>query len=590
MRQTARKPSYAAEWLADDRGAIMVIATFFSALIVGLIWYGLGLGEAMIYRERLRETADSVAFNAATIHALGMNMVSMINITMAAVLAILLAATVFLYICIGITLLATACAVLTLGLCGGATDAMVNFDKQVWNVCVDLRKVIFGPTPTKPGILPILNWTEGFVGDLVPWVAHFAVETNGTGVIVRTGEFSPSMIPTRVPILGNWIDQKVDTWYKGLPFSLPSLANKIPAGSNAALKRASAAFKLIPSKSTLRIPDLQRFGLPIQLDKYQILCDHAGNELVQMLAFLIGSIFGGQGEAFINNPFARSVGDLFGFVVGAAPGIFCTGADPLAMLTDGLAHIPLFGKWAAKRAQSWIDKHFPDGLAGQTPQPDTSGTTPDPFKDYEGADWRRTINESIDSMKMFDLAKNGNDWFAVYSTVTGNAALTTGALTGVDVATWGAQSRSPIGSTDDIDGSQAEFYFDCGNTGTNGNDEGLLYAGFGHWGTATDMSPSWSTCKYTANWNMRWKARLRRAHPFQYNVGDSIGVLLYNLSGLERGVRKALQLFESGNSVEVKVVGLDPVKADFEKWISAVVPNVTIHVPDAVKSDVGVYH
>jgi len=45
--------------------------------------------------------------------------------------------------------------------------------------------------------------------------------------------------------------------------------------------------------------------------------------------------------------------------------------------------------------------------------------------------------------------------------------------------------------------------------------------------------------------------------------------------------------------VEVKLVGLDPVKADFEKWVSAVLPNhgtITIHVPDAVKSDVGVYH
>jgi hypothetical protein len=562
-------------WITDDRGAITVIATFMSALIVGLVWYALGLGEAMIYREQMRAAADAVAFDAATIHALGMNMVSMINVTMAAVLAILLAVTVFLFICIGITLLSIACAALTLGACGGATADMLSFDVDVWNFCVDVRKVVFGPTVNIPGILPILDWTEGFVGVLMPWVAHGAVQPvagDYPQAVVSAGIFSPSMVFTRVPILSNFLDQGINSLYKKLPFGLPALAKKVPAGSNSALKTASSALSGTLGESRLHITELQRYGLPIQNDKFSILCDHAGNELVQMLALIVGTVFGLQGESFVNSGFARSVGDIFGFVVGAAPGVFCTGADPVSMLTDGLKHIPLIGGWAARMAQGWIDSNFSDLTAG-TPLPLFSATSgPDPFRDAK-ASWPKTIDKSITPMKVFDLAKNGNDWFAVYSTVKGEPALTTGALTGVQVATWAGQSRSPVETTDAVDGAQAEFYYDCGDTASNENDVGIGYVGPGGWATATDASPSWSTCKYSATWNMRWKARLRRVHPFEYNVGDSIGVLLYNLTGIEGTVQKALGAFEIGSGTSIKIAGLDKLKADFEHWVDAVLPN-----------------
>jgi hypothetical protein len=567
-------------WMEDDRGAITVIATFFSALIVGLIWYTLGLGEAMIYREQVREAADAVAFDAATMHALGMNMVAMINVTMAAVLAVLLAFTVFLFIMIGLTLLNIVCDAVPLldFACLGETPALVAFDREVWDACVDVRKVVFGPTLNIPGIIPVLNWTEGFVGILMPWVARGEVQSVALeypNAVATTGIFSPSMVFTRVPILSNYVDEGINNnLYRKLPFSLPKLATKVPTGSNLALKTASAAL----DGSQLRITDLQRFGLPIQLDKFAILCDHAGNELVQMLAFLVGELFGGEGEAFVNA--AHGMGDIFGLVVGAAPGVFCTGANPVTMLTDSLQQIPFIGGLAARKAQSFIDSHF-SGLSGGTPEPLVNPnpfTNPEPPKLFSEESWQLTIDQSITSMKMFDMAENGDDWFAVYSTVEGRPQLTVGALTGVQVATWGAPSASPIGLDDDIDGSQAEFYFDCGNTATNGNDEGLAFLGTGlgtPFGptTANDMSPSWSSCKYAAPWNMRWKARLRRVHPFEYDVGQSIGVLLYNLTGIESGVSTALGAFQIGKGTEVKLAGLDLLKSDFKKWVDDVLPN-----------------
>jgi hypothetical protein len=79
--------------LARDRGgAIMVLGVFMAALMVAFIYYVKGLGDAILFRERMQDAADSAAFAAATVHARGMNLVALINITTVAVLAVVAAA------------------------------------------------------------------------------------------------------------------------------------------------------------------------------------------------------------------------------------------------------------------------------------------------------------------------------------------------------------------------------------------------------------------------------------------------------------------------------------------------------------------
>src|SRR5437660_153695 len=77
--------------MKDQRGAAMVIGVFMSVFLVGALWYIVGLGDAMIYRQRVQEAADATAFSAAVVHARGMNIIAMINIIMAAVMAVLVA-------------------------------------------------------------------------------------------------------------------------------------------------------------------------------------------------------------------------------------------------------------------------------------------------------------------------------------------------------------------------------------------------------------------------------------------------------------------------------------------------------------------
>jgi len=94
-----RPPEVAATWVArlsaraktvreDQQGAIMVLGIFMCSCIAGLLWYVAGLGDAIVYRERMQEAADAVAFSGAVLHARGMNLIVLINLLMAVVLAI----------------------------------------------------------------------------------------------------------------------------------------------------------------------------------------------------------------------------------------------------------------------------------------------------------------------------------------------------------------------------------------------------------------------------------------------------------------------------------------------------------------------
>jgi len=72
----------------SEGGAVMVMGVFMCACLAGMLWYVIGIGDAILYRERLQEGSDAVAFSAATLHARGMNLIVLINLLMACVLGI----------------------------------------------------------------------------------------------------------------------------------------------------------------------------------------------------------------------------------------------------------------------------------------------------------------------------------------------------------------------------------------------------------------------------------------------------------------------------------------------------------------------
>jgi hypothetical protein len=97
MTADMRATPYSARGLGqDNRGAIMVLGIFMACAMVGLMWYMIGVGDALIWRDRSQEAADSMAFTSAAIHAHSMNIIAFLNIVMSILAAIyLLAAMIF---------------------------------------------------------------------------------------------------------------------------------------------------------------------------------------------------------------------------------------------------------------------------------------------------------------------------------------------------------------------------------------------------------------------------------------------------------------------------------------------------------------
>jgi hypothetical protein len=73
----------------NERGAIMLIAVFFAIFGVAILYYMIGIGQAVLFRERMQDAADATALSAAIANARGMNFIVLINLVMAALLAIL---------------------------------------------------------------------------------------------------------------------------------------------------------------------------------------------------------------------------------------------------------------------------------------------------------------------------------------------------------------------------------------------------------------------------------------------------------------------------------------------------------------------
>lgn len=82
---TAERPQ---NLLDDQRGAIMIMGLFMATMIIGAMWYMKGIGDAIVFRDRMQESADHVVFSSAAVHARGMNLISVINLVMYALTVI----------------------------------------------------------------------------------------------------------------------------------------------------------------------------------------------------------------------------------------------------------------------------------------------------------------------------------------------------------------------------------------------------------------------------------------------------------------------------------------------------------------------
>lgn len=132
------------ELLTDDRGAVMVIGVFMAMLVTGFLYYIIGIGNTIIYRERMQDAADVVAFGAAVTYAKGMNLVALINQIMALLVAIWIVFRVVQSIIMAAKIFCSTIAVL---FCGGAVPAIEAADRFV-----DAAFNLYTNTIMQPGL------------------------------------------------------------------------------------------------------------------------------------------------------------------------------------------------------------------------------------------------------------------------------------------------------------------------------------------------------------------------------------------------------------------------------------------------------
>lgn len=179
----------------DERGAIMVVGIFMCATVVGAMWYVAGIGDTLVFRERIQEAADAGAFSGAALHARGMNLIVLLNLVMACILGIRVALKA-----VQLTLVILGAIFAALGFFFPALEALAG---PCLSAAGEMQSLISELKNPIDQALKALSKAEIGIARVVPAAAC----VGGKFVIDRYGP----------PITTSFVGISVDTVEKGLP-------------------------------------------------------------------------------------------------------------------------------------------------------------------------------------------------------------------------------------------------------------------------------------------------------------------------------------------------------------------------------------
>tara|TARA_B100001750_G_scaffold247855_1_gene275234 strand:+ start:1935 stop:3122 length:1188 start_codon:yes stop_codon:yes gene_type:complete len=78
--------------LRNENGAMLIVGIFMVMFIAAMLYYVVGIGDTVTYRERMQDAADAGAMTGAIFMARGMNIITLMNLTLASVFGVLIAA------------------------------------------------------------------------------------------------------------------------------------------------------------------------------------------------------------------------------------------------------------------------------------------------------------------------------------------------------------------------------------------------------------------------------------------------------------------------------------------------------------------
>lgn len=157
--------------LGDERGAMALVTVFFAVFAVAALYSFVGSVDAVFHRERMQDAVDSATLSSAVLHARSMNFVVLVNIVMAALLAILIAIKLVESLAIIGMAVAAALAWPTFGASLAAIPMLKPIQQAMHTAYEEMK-------PPIEQILEQLNGLSGTVQSVAPGIALGVAELN----------------------------------------------------------------------------------------------------------------------------------------------------------------------------------------------------------------------------------------------------------------------------------------------------------------------------------------------------------------------------------------------------------------------------
>ena len=542
----------------NDAGVVAVSGLAMAVFLTAVLYYEIGVGDAIAFKEQLQDASDAAGFSAAVYHARGMNMIVLLNLMMAAVLAIIVILRV-LEMLFGIVaaLVPAICWIPGMEwLCPleGIADAGEEWAQSA-NEVMD---------PIVHTALKGLNDVATVVAVGMPWVA-----------LIKSGTVGVQYYPQVTSQKGGGTIM--------LSMSMMPDVTWIPAVSNAAdsAKGSITSGLGLEGEKGTNI-DGKRWGLPVQEGEFNVLCSQAAQVLPDLIEWAINSAVHGNPNA--NPPkWLTWLNSTIGGLIGSFPQYFCDEGAMTAGADTATEDIQ-------KAAQTQCDANekqwtqckneltgntlptppntggslgsFPPGMlsggATNTGASGSGGATNDPcdggmaaqvlgaLKNDKNASFDKKacmktqttkLNDAASKAKstmasalpkaIYPWAANGNDYMAIWSFGWGN--FKDQEESGVGVAEW-SKSVAAAKPKHTTMLAKAEFFYAVENPcDTPGQEQGTKGSST-LCGTALNR-PFWGDYAADTMWNPRWKARLRRVSPPMIPIGQMASSGLQSLLG-----------------------------------------------------------
>lgn len=160
----------------------MLTGLFMACFLVGALWFVIGIGDAVVFRDRMQEATDNAVFASAALHAKGMNFISLCNLVMLAAVTI--------HIILGIIHdIALAICIVSFGTGCGFWGAMRQVYTNYFNVLKPALQAVHVGEMAASYAYPVLGVVEG--------LQHGKTYSRGNKQVTVLA-LSASLVPGRV--------------------------------------------------------------------------------------------------------------------------------------------------------------------------------------------------------------------------------------------------------------------------------------------------------------------------------------------------------------------------------------------------------